>query len=56
MKFLVDAQLPRELANRIQAAGHDVIHTLSLPDGNGTSDQAIIGLAELEQRVVITNR
>ena len=28
MKFLVDAQLPRRLARRLQAAGHDAIHTI----------------------------
>lgn len=54
MKFLVDAHLPRRLAKHLAATGHDAIHTLDLPDGNRTSDQAIITLANNEARVVVT--
>jgi len=54
MKFLVDAHLPRRLARSIQAAGHDAIHTLDLPDGNRTTDSQINALCESEQRVLIT--
>jgi hypothetical protein len=38
MNFLVDAQLPRRLARRLQEAGHDALHTLDLPAGNRTTD------------------
>jgi len=38
MKFLVDAQLPRRLAYRLQDAGHDAVHTLDLPLANRTPD------------------
>jgi hypothetical protein len=31
MKFLVDAQLPRRLANWLNEAGHDTLHTFDLP-------------------------
>jgi predicted nuclease of predicted toxin-antitoxin system len=31
MKFLVDAQLPIRLAQLLQTAGHDTIHTRELP-------------------------
>lgn len=54
MKFLVDAHLPRRLAIAIRAAGHDVVHTLDLPDQNRTSDAEINDISVSEQRVVIT--
>ncbi|NUQ06411.1 MAG: DUF5615 family PIN-like protein [Anaerolineae bacterium] len=54
MRFLVDAQLPRRLALATAAAGHDVIHTLDLPDGNTTSDSQINELSLRDQRVVVT--
>ena len=40
-KFLVDAQLPRRLANRLQDWGYDAIHTLDLPEQNVTTDEVI---------------
>jgi predicted nuclease of predicted toxin-antitoxin system len=52
--FLVDAQLPRRAVGWFAAAGHDAIHTLDLPDGNRTTDQQIITLADQDQRVVVT--
>lgn len=54
MKFLVDAQLPRRLAWAIRAQGHDVLHTLDLPDANHTTDAQINELSLTDQRVVIT--
>ena len=54
MKFLVDAQLPRRLAHEIVAWGDDATHTLDLPERNRTSDAAIVSLAGLEGRVVVT--
>ncbi|OGA06903.1 MAG: hypothetical protein A3H33_02100 [Betaproteobacteria bacterium RIFCSPLOWO2_02_FULL_65_20] len=54
MKFPVDAQLPRRLAGQLAAAGHDILHTLDLPDGNRTPDSAIIERADRENRVVVT--
>ncbi len=54
MKFLVDAQLPRRLARWLQSNGHDVRHTLDLPNGNATTDQEINDLSVAEQRAVIT--
>ena len=54
MKLLVDAQLPKRLANMLRAAGHDVVHTLELPDGNRTHDQEICDISLRDQRVVIT--
>lgn len=54
MKFLVDAQLPRRLARWLQSNGHDVVHTLDLPNGNATTDVEINDLSTAEQRTVIT--
>ena len=54
MKFLVDAQLPRRLAKRLVEAGHDAIHTLDMPDGNASTDAAIIEVARREGRIVVT--
>ncbi len=54
MNFLVDAQLPRRLARWLGTAGHDAVHTLDLPNGNRTTDTEINGIAEREQRIVIT--
>jgi predicted nuclease of predicted toxin-antitoxin system len=45
MKFLIDAQLPRRLAHQLRAAGLETTHTLDLPDGNRTTDLALITFA-----------
>lgn len=54
MKFLIDAQLPRRLAYQLRAAGFETIHTLDLPDGNRTTDQALITFSFTEHCVVVT--
>lgn len=54
MRFLIDAQLPRRLARRLSAAGHEALHTLDLPRGNRTTDREINELADREIRVVVT--
>jgi len=54
MKFIVDAQLPSRLARWLQDQGHDVLHTLDLPDRNFTGDLTIVGISVAEQRVVIS--
>jgi predicted nuclease of predicted toxin-antitoxin system len=54
MNFLVDAQQPRRLAQRLQEAGHDALHTLDLPAGNRTTDTEINAISLRESRVVIT--
>jgi predicted nuclease of predicted toxin-antitoxin system len=50
VKFLVDAQLPVRLARFLVSAGHDVLHTADLPDGNRTADGRIAALADGEDR------
>lgn len=54
VKFLVDAQLTKRLATKLDDLGHDAIHTLDLPRGNRTSDRDIIKLADEQGRVVVT--
>ena len=54
MKFLIDAQLPRRLARRLNDHGHDALHTLDLPDANQTKDQEINQISVRESRVVVT--
>lgn len=54
MNFLVDAQLPRQLAQRLRDLGHDVVHTLDLPLENRTPDSEIEEISLRENRVVIT--
>ena len=54
MRFLVDAQLPERLADRLTALGHDVVHTSGLPDGNRTADAEIVRVADGDARVVVT--
>jgi predicted nuclease of predicted toxin-antitoxin system len=54
VKLLVDAQLPRKLATLLSANGHEVIHTLWLPEKNRTKDDYIRRLADAESRIVVT--
>lgn len=54
MRFIVAAQLPRSLARWLAGGGHDVLHTLDLPDGNSTPDAFIIELACRDDRIVVT--
>ena len=54
MRFLVDAQLPNRLADRLTSLGHDVVHTSELADGNRTKDAEIVRIADLDDRVVVT--
>lgn len=54
MKFVVDAHLPQRLTTWLIAQGFDAVHTIDLPDSNGTEDLAIADFAEKEKRTVIT--
>lgn len=54
MKFIVDAQLPRSLANFLREKGFDVIHTSELPNGNDTSDAEVNRISLAENRIVIS--
>ncbi len=54
MKFLVDAQLPLQLARFLQSAGYDAIHTSDLPQSNSTPDSDLNTLSLQEQRILIS--
>ena len=55
LRFLVDAQLPKRLANFLAFhTGCDCRHTLDLPAANQTQDGSITRLSMAEQRIVIT--
>ena len=54
MKFIVDAQLPREIAWILKNKGFDAIHTDDLPDQEKTTDNQIREISVKENRVVIS--
>jgi predicted nuclease of predicted toxin-antitoxin system len=54
VNFLVDAQLPLRLAQFLTRAGHDVLHTSELPNGNHSEDREIAQRADADNRVLIT--
>jgi predicted nuclease of predicted toxin-antitoxin system len=54
MKFLVDAQLPKNLSIFLNQIGYDSIHTLDLIHKNKTSDKEICSISIVESRIVIT--
>ena len=54
MKWLIDAHLPYRAAHVLRAQGEDVLHTLDLPEGNYSTDTAILAFAESDDRIVMT--
>ena len=54
MKFIVDVQLPRRLAQELAARGHDSRHSSDLPLGNRSADEDITAVAIKEDRIVVT--
>jgi predicted nuclease of predicted toxin-antitoxin system len=54
MNFLIDANLPRRLIRIFQERGHGAVHTLELPDGNGTTDPVLLDYAEQNNCVITT--
>ena len=54
MNFVIDAQLPRRLVYRLREAGHDVMHTLDLPQGNRTTDETLLAIAQTQRRVMVS--
>ncbi len=54
MNWLVDAQLPRRLAERLNSLGHDARHTLDLTAANRTTDAEINRIAAEEGRILIS--
>jgi predicted nuclease of predicted toxin-antitoxin system len=54
MKWLVDAQLPKRLSERLNLLGHDSVHTLELVRGNRSTDSEIAALADENDRIVVS--
>jgi len=54
MRFLVDAQLPKILAARMNDWGYECIHTHDLPSGNFTTDKVVAESANVENRILIS--
>lgn len=54
MKFLVDAQMPRSLAEFLIHNGLDAIHALDLPDANETSDRFISDFCDKHDRILVS--
>ena len=54
MRFLVDAQLPRDLVSFLKMHGHEAIHTTELPEKNHTADEQIRRMADNEGRIVVS--
>lgn len=51
---MLDAQLPKRLAEVLVGLGHDVVHTSELPRGNRTLDSEVMRVADDAGRVVVT--
>ena len=54
MNFIIDAQLPKSLADFLCSKGHDAVHTLDLSEQNRTTDRTIIDISLKQARVVIS--
>ncbi|BCW96715.1 MAG: DUF5615 family PIN-like protein [Fimbriimonadales bacterium] len=54
MRWLIDAQLPMRLAAHLRQAGEETLHTLEMPLGNRTPDNAIKQLSLLQEYIVVT--
>lgn len=54
MNWLVDTQLPHQLATALKQRGQHAVHASELPQGHHSSDQVIIAHADRESAVVVT--
>ena len=54
LRFIIDAQLPKKLADFLISRDFNAIHTLDLPGKNATTDKFIIDFARMENRILIT--
>lgn len=53
MRFLIDAMFPPQVAERLNAAGHDAVTPEELGAHN-LPDEVLIQVATAEQRVIVT--
>jgi len=54
MNFLIDANVPRHLVDIFRAGGQQVVHILDLPDGNTTTDLAILQYLDEQNCAIVT--
>ena len=54
MRLLLDAQLPRRLADELRAGGHDAVHAFDPPTGNRTPGEELTAVATREARIMVT--
>jgi predicted nuclease of predicted toxin-antitoxin system len=54
VKFLIDNQLPKALAEHLSKCGHDCQHVLDVGLAQA-SDMAVCRYAEAQERILITN-
>lgn len=54
MRFLLDAHLPAGLAVVLRSAGHEAMHTSELPNGNRSTYEEIIRVADEAGLVVVS--
>ena len=54
MRFIVDAQLPRDLVTFLKTHGHEAMHTAELPEKNRTPDEKIRCIADADGRIVVS--
>ena len=54
MNFLIDANLPKRITHIFQERGHIAIHTLDLPAGNTTLDNALLDYSDANNCVIAT--
>lgn len=54
LKFIIDTQLPYQLARLLKNIGFDANHTTFYPRGHLLEDKEIVEIAKSETRVIIT--
>ncbi|MDH5720567.1 MAG: DUF5615 family PIN-like protein [Spirochaetia bacterium] len=54
MKFLIDAQIPKDISDFLKEKGYDSIHTSELTLGNKTDDSEISFISIRQKRVLIS--
>jgi predicted nuclease of predicted toxin-antitoxin system len=53
LRFLIDENLPQQLADWMRSAGHDVVHVLDQNAG-GTDDTKLASIAAESRRILVT--
>ena len=54
MNFLIDTNLSRRLVDVFSERGQQVVHVLDLPDGNVTTDLALLQYADGQNCIIVT--